>query len=1371
MSDEEEESLSEGFSASEEDEWKPGKDARGGESSDDDDSDFEELPPGANAAGAAAPAAAGSARSPANSAKKRQAINQGEQKPPSGIKGASVKKRKPSGQSLRSKLYNKYRPPPKTFPTSPTQNSPSASGSATASKNAKTPNESNHAADDDDSSSESSVEDYLVNPAELDLRSDFFASASAGGKEKSPVPQFDCNAGIPAQMSGSDSGSGSEDNNDSSLEEPASGSKAFDFRGLLENANSLERTREALLSKCNAAATPPASQLGSQSNTSAMDVGALLALGENQNYAHQPEKEKESRRDGAGAGAATAAAAAEPPPLDAPSRLSKTKSTRIKRHTKTRPTSTVVLAAAGDTDDSDFEEVADALLSEDEHAPEPNISGDLEIHVGLPSRRLTKEQKTQHELELALKRRMNRDIKDRQLLLHKVSLLCLLSRCLRYNRLLGDSQLMQSTLKLLPSKNAYPTERGVELKYLQSFVTWFKTALKLQSQDLYPSRTASTQRAIVAELLEQIKRKQARCKQDMIFIFIVLARGMGMNCRLVVNLQPMALRPAAADLIPIKMKPEEQQEQEEQLSEQDEEDEQAHKPKQAKAKPKGKPKEAAKSVAKAGASSKEAKPQPEQAKSSSSRAAPKLKASASLEAEAPPKPSSRQRTAGKLKASASLEAEEVQPCASRQLKLSKLKSASSLEQEQLQPSATCNAKPQTAPKLKASASLEQEQLQPSTTSSSKSKTASKLKTSASLEQQELQPSIASKTAPSASLEEQQELKHSSAEASSSAERRSKPQLSRLKREPSIPDAVDTKKKLKLSLGAAPSGSTPVARRTRKASAEKITRATVSESRAEKIGSPVIPKLVLPAGSSRLKNAKHSDAENANPSEQHAAPARETRSRSKSPKVHISPKFLKHDAADAAPESSATSSRSSTQQQQQRKRNSLEGKACISPTFLLQAEPVRQLRTRQQKAKTLGIPQLDGGDDSACGPVPKKRLKLEKLQKSQTDTDDSMSTPSKTTPPTIKKAPVLPKAVQQLRKDRRVLSTDDESVKEKRKTSASDMWVEVWSEVEEQWICIDLCKGKLHCVDTIRRNASPNLAYVFAFQDDQSLKDVTARYCTSWTTTVRKSRVEKSWLDETIAPYLGRRTKRDIAENEQLRRIHSDKPLPKSISEFKDHPLYVLERHLLKFQGIYPADAPTLGFIRGEAVYSRDCVHLLHSRDIWLKSARVVKLGEQPYKIVKARPKWDKLTRSVIKDQPLEIFGYWQTQDYEPPTAENGLVPRNAYGNVELFKECMLPKKTVHLRLPGLMRICKKLNIDCANAVIGFDFHQGACHPMYDGFVICEEFAEIVTAAWEEDQQEQARKEQEKYEARVYGNWKKLIKGLLIRERLKRKYNF
>lgn len=46
---------------------------------------------------------------------------------------------------------------------------------------------------------------------------------------------------------------------------------------------------------------------------------------------------------------------------------------------------------------------------------------------------------------------------------------------------------------------------------------------------------------------------------------------------------------------------------------------------------------------------------------------------------------------------------------------------------------------------------------------------------------------------------------------------------------------------------------------------------------------------------------------------------------------------------------------------------------------------------------------------------------------------------------------------------------------------------------------------------------------------------------------------------------------------------------------------------------------------------------------------------------------------------MDIFGPWQVEDFDPPVAENGIVPRNEYGNVELFKMCMLPKGTVHLK--------------------------------------------------------------------------------------------
>ncbi|XP_029404633.1 DNA repair protein complementing XP-C cells homolog isoform X2 [Bactrocera dorsalis] len=326
MSDEEEESMSEGFSASE-DEWKPTKDVRGGESSDDDDSDFEELRQTAGAQNISGSSAVG--RRKGTTAAK------------AAVKQTAIKKRKAAGQSLRTKLYNKYRPPPKTFPSpnSAGSNSPSASTSRTASKNAPMPNESGEPGND--SSSESSVEDYLVNPEDIDFQSSFF-NVQRIDKEKStsPVPVFDCNAGI-AKLSDS----GSEDNNESSADEQANG-KSFDFANLLDNVNSLERAKETIAQRAVETKQQDTKTTGENMNANAMDVNSLLALGEKQsNTALRSVKSKDDGEE-------------EDDECEierAPHKLSKTKSTRVKRHTKTRPASTVV---AGDTDDSDFEEVA-----------------------------------------------------------------------------------------------------------------------------------------------------------------------------------------------------------------------------------------------------------------------------------------------------------------------------------------------------------------------------------------------------------------------------------------------------------------------------------------------------------------------------------------------------------------------------------------------------------------------------------------------------------------------------------------------------------------------------------------------------------------------------------------------------------------------------------------------------------------------------------------------------------------------------------------------------------------------------------------------------------------------------------------------------
>merc|ERR1712008_180894 len=205
----------------------------------------------------------------------------------------------------------------------------------------------------------------------------------------------------------------------------------------------------------------------------------------------------------------------------------------------------------------------------------------------------------------------------------------------------------------------------------------------------------------------------------------------------------------------------------------------------------------------------------------------------------------------------------------------------------------------------------------------------------------------------------------------------------------------------------------------------------------------------------------------------------------------------------------------------------------------------------------------------------------------------------------------------------------------------------------------------------------------------------------------------------------------------------------SIGLFKSHPLYALTRHLLKFEAIYPPDAPPLGYIRKEPIYARECVHVLEGRVSWLKEGRVVKIGQEPYKVVKARPKWDRMSGNVIKDQPLEVFGKWQTELYTPPPAENGKVPRNEYGNVELFKPWMLPKGTVHIPIT--------------------EINRGGSFPAFDGYVVCEEMQDTIMDAWNVYAEEQERKAHEKKEKRVLENWRKLTKGLVMYHKIKRKY--
>ncbi|XP_061864410.1 DNA repair protein complementing XP-C cells isoform X2 [Colius striatus] len=375
----------------------------------------------------------------------------------------------------------------------------------------------------------------------------------------------------------------------------------------------------------------------------------------------------------------------------------------------------------------------------------------------------------------------------------------------------------------------------------------------------------------------------------------------------------------------------------------------------------------------------------------------------------------------------------------------------------------------------------------------------------------------------------------------------------------------------------------------------------------------------------------------------------------------------------------------------------------------------------------------------------------------------------------KPAPSTAAALPHTQKKRnKIISSDEDDGLEVRKAMGTDQWLEVFLECEDKWVCVDCVHGNVGQPQLCFTYATKPLFYIVGFDNDGNVKDVTQRYDPVWMTVTRKSRVDPEWWEDTLQPYRSPNVERDKKEEIEFQVKLQDQPLPTTIGEYKDHPLYALKRHLLKFQAIYPESAAILGYCRGEAVYSRDCVHTLHSKDTWLKQARVVRIGEVPYKMVKGfsnQARKARLAEPANCDKAdLPLFGRWQTEEYQPPVAVDGKVPRNEYGNVYLFLPSMLPVGCVQLRLPNLNRLARKLDIDCAQAITGFDFHGGYSHPVTDGYVVCEEYKDILLAAWENEQAEIEKKEKEKREKRALGNWKLLTKGLLIRERLKQRYS-
>ena len=239
-----------------------------------------------------------------------------------------------------------------------------------------------------------------------------------------------------------------------------------------------------------------------------------------------------------------------------------------------------------------------------------------------------------------------------------------------------------------------------------------------------------------------------------------------------------------------------------------------------------------------------------------------------------------------------------------------------------------------------------------------------------------------------------------------------------------------------------------------------------------------------------------------------------------------------------------------------------------------------------------------------------------------------------------------------------------------------------------------------------------------------ITDVTRRYVASYATRTKKMRIVEKWWKGLMMPFTPKSDEAE-AEEAELSALQLAEGFPKTLSAFNNHPLYVLEKHVKKFEVLHPR-GPVLGQFRNENIYPRSSVKAIASVENYLKQGLVIKEGEVPAKMVKRPKRPVKALRKGLsmlhssdeeRMAPLPppepedrgmapLYGLWQTKEYDPPEAKDGIVPRNQFGNVDLYLPRMLPKGCVYIPGKGHTRVARKLGIDAAEAVTGFEFHGG-----------------------------------------------------------------
>ena len=130
-----------------------------------------------------------------------------------------------------------------------------------------------------------------------------------------------------------------------------------------------------------------------------------------------------------------------------------------------------------------------------------------------------------------------------------------------------------------------------------------------------------------------------------------------------------------------------------------------------------------------------------------------------------------------------------------------------------------------------------------------------------------------------------------------------------------------------------------------------------------------------------------------------------------------------------------------------------------------------------------------------------------------------------------------------------------------------------------------------------------------------------------------------------------------------------------------------------------------------------------------------------------------------------LYAPYQTILYTAPAIVDGRIPRNVYGNLDVYVPSMVPRGGAHIQHPETARAARIIGIDYADAITGFSFKGRHGTAVTNGAVVAAEYQEAVEEVIKAFEDERAQAEEEKRSLAAQRLWKRFLVGLRIKERI------